>query len=250
LGFHQTGGAIGSFLAPLAIGAIAELLDWRSSFFVMASLGFILFPVLWINFKKPIHFESRKGRGSILVIRQALILILATTIGLLGLRGLTPFATEYFFKGKGTSYSQAIMLFSLLQIAGIFSGPICGRLSDVFGRKKVISILIIIESISLFFITLFQNILLAFTCVIFGFTTFGLLATTDALFSDTTSPEFLGTVIGLNLSVSFGMSVILPPLLGGMIDSYGFGFSFTALSVLIPISIVPLIKTETAMEKT
>jgi len=76
------------------------------------------------------------------------------------------------------------------------------------------------------------------------------LATTDALFSDTTPLEFLGTIIGLNLSVSFGMSVILPPLLGTMIDSYGFGYSFTALSVLIPISIVPLIKAKTVMKKT
>lgn len=76
----------------------------------------------------------------------------------------------------------------------------------------------------------------------FGFATFGLLATTDALFADITPPELLGTVIGFNLTVSFGMSVTIPPALGSVIDIYGFDYSFIALSVIIPLSIVPLIK--------
>jgi FSR family fosmidomycin resistance protein-like MFS transporter len=240
LGFHQTGGAIGSFLAPMAIGAIAELLGWRSAFSIMSSLGFLLLPFLWLSLEEPKRSEKFHRRGNMGVLRQALLLILAVTIGLLGLRGLTPFATQYFGENKGVTYAEATIFFSLLQVAGIFSGPICGRVSDILGRKRIISILILIQSISLFSITLTSNVLLALACVVFGFTTFGLLATTDALFADITPPDFLGTVIGFNLAASYGVSAIIPPLLGSMIDVYGFEYAFTVLSVLIPISIILL----------
>lgn len=247
LGFHQTGGAIGSFLAPMAIGTIAEILGWRSAFLIMAFLGFMLLPLLWLSIEESKPFERVQVRGNISVIRQVIILILALgTLGLLGLRSLTPFATQYFHERKGVTYTQAIILFSLLQVAGIFSGPICGRLSDIMGRKKIISSLILIQSIALFLITLVYNAPLVMVCIIFGFTTFGLLGTTDALIADITPPELFPLVVGFNMTASMGMSVIIPPLLGSAIDIYGFEISFMVLSVLIPISIIPLIRAESS----
>ena len=242
LGFHQAGGAVGSFVAPIAVGAVAALLGWRSAFLTMAVLGFALTILLWISLDAPTRIEAVSTKENINAIRPVLLLILAMTAAFLGLRGLTPFAVKYFEMDKGVTYAEATILFSLLQVAGIFSGPVCGRLSDAFGRKRIIYILVVAEVASLLSITLTQGSPLVLGCLVFGFATFGLLATSDALFADIVPSELLGTVIGFNLTVSFGTSVIIPPLLGGMIDFYGFNYSFIALSAIVPLSIILLMK--------
>jgi MFS family permease len=246
LGFHQTGGALGAFLAPLAIGFITELYGWRSAFLTFSSLGFILLPLLWLILRetRKSHVLSKVSNVFLnkKVFTPILLVILASAFSLLGLRGLNPFATNFFQTEKRVTYVEAAMLFSLLQIAGIFSGPICGRVSDVLGRKRVISILILIQALSLLTITFTVDAPLISACIVFGFTTFGLMATTDALFIDVIPRDFLGILLGLHMTVNYAVSVITPLIIGGMIDQYGFAFSYSLLSVLTPVSIIFLIK--------
>jgi MFS family permease len=74
----------------------------------------------------------------------------------------------------------------------------------------------------------------------FGFTIFGLLAITDAYLSEITPEASLRSMIGLNLSIGFIVGTIIPPILGNMIDLYGFTASFTVLSVISVFGLFPL----------
>ena len=240
MGYHQTGGAIGSFISPLLIGAIVASYGWKSAFLSISSLGFLLAPLLWISLKDIKHVSIIQKRNVKRTYGPALILILTSAIYVVGFRGLNAFAIQYFNEDKAVTFSEATLLFSILQIAGIFSGPICGRLSDIFGRKKIIFSLIILNSLSLFLMTMTQGLLLYLACTLFGFAIFGLLAITDAYLSEITPEESLRSMIGLNLSISFIVGTIIPPLLGNMIDIYGFTLSFAVLSVTSLLSILPL----------
>jgi len=122
-------------------------------------------------------------------------------------------------------------------VAGLFSAPICGKLSDSFGRKKVLITLVAVESLSLFAITVSSNLLLAVPCVIFGFASFGLLAVGEALLADVTPEKQRATIFGINLTVNFSPSIFLVPVLFGLVPSYGFNSGFILLSVLMPLSI-------------
>lgn len=244
MGYHQTGGAIGSFISPLVIGGIILSFGWQSAFLALSFLGFLLSPLLWFYLNDTKNDTKRvltpqKERGT-KAYRPALLLILTSSIFIVGYRGLNAFGTQYFTEGKGVTYSEAIVLFSTLQIAGIFSGPICGRLSDTFGRIKTVFALITLNAFSLFLITVAQGVPLYLACTMSGFAIFGLLATTDAYLSDITPEEFLRTIIGVNLSASFIVGAVISPLLGNMIDIYGFTLSFAMLSITSLISILPL----------
>ncbi len=103
-------------------------------------------------------------------------------------------------------------------------------------------ILIIIESISLFSITMSPISLLFIPCVFFGFAAFGLLAVGEALLADITPIDHYSTIFGINFSISFTGSILLSLVLGGFADVYSFGMGFIILSAIIPLSIPLLLR--------
>ncbi|MEM2094802.1 MAG: MFS transporter, partial [Candidatus Bathyarchaeia archaeon] len=213
MGYHQAGGSVGSFLAPPIIGLLTENHGWRYSFLMFSSIGFILAGLLWIFLEEVTLKPAPSSRENIRDLIDPLTLILSGAIYSITLRGVQSFATKYFQEAKGTTYLEATVLYSSLQVAGIVSGPLSGLLSDLIGRIKVIGILVVVQSVSVLGLRFFNGIPLYLLCVINGFAWFGLLATSDAFIVDITSPRLVGAAIGINLATSFAMSVIVPPIL-------------------------------------
>jgi MFS family permease len=115
-----------------------------------------------------------------------------------------------------------------------------GKLSDVFGRKKVLLVLIVIESISLYAITIMPVDNLIIPCITFGFASFGLLAISDAFLADIAPKEYMATIFGLQFTTSFAVGAIIGPILGITSDLYGYNLGFTIVSLIIPASIIIL----------
>lgn len=252
-GFHQTGGAVGSFVAPLVIGPLVLLLNWRLATAVLSTLGIALSLIVWFvivepkqQVKEETKQQSKGAKTSVKMYSSSLVFIVAAMIAVTGLRGLDSFANQYFIYGRGiTNFAEAAFLFSMLKIAGLFSSPLCGRLSDIFGRKKVLIVLIVIQSASIYALTATPLSILAFPCILFGFASFGSLTITDAFLADITPREYVETIFGLHYTASFLTSVYIPPIQGVIIDSYGFDASFLALSALILFSIPIFLKVKT-----
>jgi MFS family permease len=122
----------------------------------------------------------------------------------------------------------------------LFSAPICGRLSDTYGRKKVLITLVVVESVSLYAITAVPTMVLAVPCIVFGFAAFGLLTVGEALLADVTPENQRAAIFGINLTVNFSPYLFLTPVLFALPDSYGYNLGFIALSLLMLLSI-PLI---------
>jgi MFS family permease len=181
-----------------------------------------------------------KTYGSIAVFFAAAYLYV------LGLRGTDAFAPQYFVYGRGMEAFAASLLFSTFKVAGLFSAPLCGWLSDKYNRKKVLIALVIIESISLYAITITPTVLLAVPCIVFGFAAFGLLGVGEALLADITPPDQLSRVFGWNFTVNFSSSIVLAPALGFISDNYTFDLGFLLLSAVMPLSILFILKTKTA----
>jgi len=240
LGYHQAGGSVGSFLAPLLAGFLVESFGWRYSFLALSSLGFIVAVLLWMLLKEVATETISGSTPNLRNLTDPLILILTAMIYSVALRGVQSFATKYFQEVKGATYFEATILYSTLQVAGIISGPLSGRLSDIIGRAKVIGTLIVVQSLSVFGLVLFRGAPLYLPCIIYGFASFGLLATSDAFIVDVTSRDLVGTAIGINLAASFAMSVLVPPILGSSIDAHGFNTSFAMMSEVSLSSLLPL----------
>jgi len=255
LGLHQTGGAIGSFVGPFITGVLVLSFGWRPAAMLLAVPGLIVAATLWFSVSPERHYDEvarqEKGRSGIADLKThvpAVIFIVAAFIYVLGLRGTDVFANEYFAIGRGIEIAEASFLFSMLKVAGLFSAPLCGRLSDGFGRKKVLATLVVTESLSLLAITFSPNIILAVPCVVFGFASFGLLAVGEALLADVTPEKQRATIFGINLTASFSPSIFLVPVLFGLAESSGFNSGFILLSALMPLSIplLLIIKTKSS----
>jgi MFS family permease len=112
----------------------------------------------------------------------------------------------------------------------------------MFDRKKVLAILVIVGSVSLYAITATPTILLAVPCIVFGFAASGLLAVGDTLLADITPQDQMNVVFGINATISFTSALVISPLLGIIADQYSFNAGFTILSLLMPLSIPLLLK--------
>jgi MFS family permease len=253
LGLHQTGGAIGSFIAPILAGALVLNFGWRPALMVLAIPGIILALILLlsINQEHP-HEEAAQNETSKTsftkrsVYGSALLFMAAAFIYVLGQRGTDAFANQYFVRGRGIeNFLEASLLFAALKLAGLFSAPLCGRLSDIYDRKKVLIALVIVESISLYAITVTPTTFLVAPCIIFGFAAFGLLSVGEALLADITPPDQRNTVFGVNFTINFSSAPILSLGLGIIADQYSFAAGFILLSALMPLSIPILLKIRT-----
>ena len=251
LGLHQTGGAIGSFVGPFITGILVFVFGWRPAFIMFAVPGLVTAAALWFSLSperqtEDVQEEKRHiGFADLKMYAPAFVFMAAAFIYVFGLRGTDVFANQYFNLGRGIEIAEASILFSLLKVAGLFSAPICGRLSDAFGRKTVLVILVVVESLSLFAITVSPTLVLAIPCVVFGFASFGLLAVGEALLADVTPEKQRATIFGINLTLSFSPSIFLVPVLFGLVPFYGFNFGFILLSALMPLSIPLLLMVKT-----
>jgi MFS family permease len=249
LGYHQTGGSVGSFIAPIAIGAVVEAAGWRMASIAVSLMGIVVALVLWYRLSDP-HTKADETKGprpTLQELKGPLVLVLAAAIYVVAFRGLTLFGIFYFnAKNMG---SEAFLLLASSQVAGIFSGPICGRFSDKIDRKKVILYLVLVEGASAFGLVLLRGAPLYAVLLVFGFAFYGLLATMDAFIGDITRPEFYGTVIGINMAASFIVSSILSPTLGASIGIVGYDASFTILAAISLLSLPIIGLTKLSREK-
>jgi MFS family permease len=248
LGLHQTGGAIGSVVGPILTGFLVLNLTWNNALAILAFPGVILAVTLWslIGSKQSAERKSKPQKirlDQLKAYSSVALMVAAAFIYVLGLRGTDAFASTYFVDGRGIqNFLEASLLFASLKVSGLFSAPICGRLSDTYSRKRVLIILVIIESASLYAITITPITLLIIPCVIFGFAAFGLLGVGEALLADITPEDQRSIIFGLNYTISFSSSILLAPALFALAGIYNYNAGFIILSALMPFSILILLK--------
>jgi MFS family permease len=253
LGLHQTGGAIGSVAGPILTGFLVLNLKWKNALVILAFPGIILALVLWflIGSKSSIDKNSKMqkiGLGQLKNYGSVALMLAAAFIYVLGLRGTDAFAPTYFGDGRGIqNVFEVSLLFASLKVSGLFSAPICGRISDMYSRKQVLIILVIIESASLYAITITPITLLIIPCVIFGFAAFGLLGVGEALLADITPEDKRSIIFGLNYTISFSSSILLAPALFAIAGIYNYNAGFIMLSALMPLSILILLKVKSRL---
>ncbi len=238
MGFHQIGGSIGSVLSPLIAGLVITFFNWRTAFVMLAVVGPLLAFIVQQYLKEPEMRQEEQSIGHF--NREPIILIIGSALYSLALRGLDAFAIPLLVEGRNLAFLDASVLFSLQKAAGIISAPVCGRISDKTSRKVIISVLTIIQISSLFTIILLPPLFLALSSIIFGFSSFGLLAVSDAFLSDITPIRSLGKVFGLNFTVNFLSAAILPLIFGGLIDNFGYNTPFFLLGLFTVTGLIPL----------
>lgn len=145
LGVHAIGGSFAEVLAPLSVGFLLAMLDWRSTLIVSVvptvALGICF---IWVARaipvveRKPVSKQDlmnlfdlwRQGNGIRIVVMISLY-----NMGLIAMMSMIPL---YLASEQGFSPGMIGITFSALLIIGAIAQPWIGKISDMVGRRPVL----------------------------------------------------------------------------------------------------------------
>jgi MFS family permease len=257
LGVHLIGGSASFFLAPIIAVNIASFWGWRGSFISLAlptALLGLMFYALLTQKRISRHSDAvAAGRAEASAPapgnrRRLIAFLILTVIGGGAGFSITGFIPLYLVDHFGISEKIAGSMIAITYSAGLWAGPLGGYLSDRLGRVPLVigtgifgGILVLLLKVmpfglgfgDLFFINgLGIGVLLLFI----GFNSFVRMPVSEAYIMEQTHAHRRSTVYGIYYFAMQQAGGIFAPLVGLVVDHYGFQACFT-LSGVIMISV-------------
>ena len=142
---------------------------------------------------------------------QALFLIVfSNLLGFGIIIPLLPYYAEHF----GANPNEVTLLMASYSLMQLIFSPILGRISDIYGRKKILVLCLIGSAISYFLLYFATN----FALVLFARSVAGLFGSTTAIanayVTETTSSINRSKGMGL-IGAAFGLGFVFGPIIGG-----------------------------------
>ncbi|MFC1933138.1 MFS transporter [Chloroflexota bacterium] len=240
LGLHQIGGNASYFLTPLiAIGIAATLGGWRSSFITLAIptiiFGIVLYALLGRRryTRQPehripnSHTETPSTPSYLRKLVPFIILGIVIQVSVYSAITFIPlFVVDHLKAGE----EAGAALLSLFHSSGLWASPLGGYLSDRIGKVPVMLTVCLIAGPFIYLLSLvsfgwsiFLVLLVMGTCMHIA------MPVVEAYIISHTSERNRSTTLGIYYSVSRGGSGLIMPVLGYLIDQFGFGAGFTIL---------------------
>lgn len=243
LGFHEMGASTSFLITPLIAAAIASVWSWRGAFITMAIPTFIIGLFLFRSTRKSkvvtgVEKESVKDNdGESLSkdrkFRLVVFLLLSVLTGGL-VSSVYAFITLYAVGEMGASTVGAASLLSLQSCAGLLISPVAGYLSDRFGRVPII----ITTSFLGAFVVYMLNWApyywgIAALMVLLGIATYSRMPVSEAFIISHTTIRNRSLIYGIYYSSMTEAGAVFAPIMGYLIDNYGFNNCFNWATIAI-----------------
>ncbi|GGG00931.1 MFS transporter [Paenibacillus abyssi] len=279
LSIHSVGANVGDALAPLAIGSILAVLDWRQvvAFNVVPGV-FIALAILFFlrnlyvvkkdkkeadtgtgkaadttKAKEGMSFkEYFSGLKSLLKNRNLLIISSSSGFRSMTQNALNTFLPLYLFYELMFSEAMLGVALFVLQLAGLIAAPISGTLSDRLGRKRIIMASMLMTAAVLVVMAAAPNskFFVVFIAVL-GFFLYAIRPVMQAWLMDSTPKKMAGTSIGLLFGVQAMFSALAPTAAGLVADRFGLfsTFYFVAATIVIANFLIFFMPNQTTNKK-
>jgi len=239
LGFHNIGGSASNSLTPIVAVAAAGALGWRNAYIALA-IPMIIFGILFylrlghLTVRGKAHagqaqsgddrIPDRPGRMRYLVI----FLILSTFTSAL-IHTTNSFIPLLMVDHFGTSKEIAAGALTLMYSAGLWANPLGGYLADRMGSIRVILGVCFIAGPSILLVTLLPYGLgLGAVLIVLGFIVFARMSASEAYIVRRAPIDKRSTILGIYFFSSQEGGAIMTPIVGYVIDHYGFTAAFGA----------------------
>ncbi|MFH0772957.1 MAG: MFS transporter [bacterium] len=172
--------------------------------------------------------------------KPLLTIFLIVFVDLLGFGIVLPLLPYIAEKYQASPLTIGILgaTYSLFQL---IAGPLLGRLSDRYGRKKLLAISQIGSAIGYLILGLANNLPLLFLARIIDGITGGNISITQAYIADITTKENRAKGMGV-IGAAFGLGFIFGPAIGGFLAKYNYGYpGFFAMGVSIITVILTIV---------
>lgn len=249
LGFHLIGGSSSFWLVPLLAAPIAVAWGWRSSYITLTVPIIILGVVLYVLIGRRIRIQRSEpqtpdGEVSTTPARTRwrqlvpfLVMSVATgTMVQSVLAYLSLYAVDYF----GVAEATAAVIVAIAPAVGLFAAPLGGYLSDRVGGVPVLVSVSFLAVLLIYLLGVVPNIpLLVAVMVAIGVVTNTRMPTSESYIVGHAPQHRRSTILGLYYFAGAEMAGLLTPVIGYLIDRFGFYSSFSiATAILAPVTVV------------
>lgn len=257
LSIHGLGANLGDALAPLAMGTLLAILDWRQvvAFNIVPGLLMALIILFFLrnlyvtSKKKKTDADAQSGNEEKLTFKEyfsgvaglfknpSLILISTSS----GFRSMTQNVLYTFlplYLAYEMLFNEFWVGFSLfvLQAAGMIAAPISGILSDKIGRKTIIMGSMFMTAVVFLMMAIANGSKLFVVFIgILGFFLYAIRPVMQAWLMETTPKKMAGTSIGFLFGVQSMFSALAPVAAGLIADRFGLysTFYFVAITIVL-----------------
>ena len=239
LGIHGVGGQLGRFIAPIVIALLISRLQWRVAAGVCALPAVAAIVLSVLTLKEP----KERGEKGLMRGFTLPILLLVLTLGLQGavFQGITSFLPSFLVE-RGASLNTAGLITGIMLGTGIVAQPLGGMLGDKVSKWKIIffSLLGLTLLFFLFYLTsinISQGPVISYRLLIslligMGFCIFLIFPVGLALSAELARGERVGTSVGAVFGGGLVFASLTLPVMGYLIDNYGFMSGFGFLGIL------------------
>jgi len=243
LGFHMIGGSASFFLVPLIAAAIATAWGWRGPFITLAIpamvFGIVFYVLLgrWVGTKKTEHTVISTHEETLPTPRRIRYLvsfiILSTFSGAVVMSAIS-FIPLFVVDRFGVSEGAAAALVAVIYSAGLWASPLGGHLSDRLGTVPVTLVACLITGPVIYLLNLVPYGLgFGALLLIIGMAMYIRMPAAEAYIISHTSERHRSTVLGIYYFGSMEGAGVITPIIGYLIDQYGFYLSFTIAGVAL-----------------
>lgn len=243
LGIHQVGGTSSFFLSPLIAVGIATHFGWRGSFITLAIITLVfgvVFYMLLGRWERTRKFKQTRFENHVETPaptdnlgRLVVILVLGITsyaVILSAISFIPLFAVDYLRVSEGIGAA----LLATVHFAGLLAGPLGGYLSDRFGKVVVMIVTGLIAGPLLYLLSLsFYGWLIYFLVFIIGMAMYVTMPVVESYIIGYVSEQRRSRILGIYYFGSRGGGGILMPVIGYLIDRFGFSISFTIVGAFL-----------------
>lgn len=240
LGIHLIGGTSSFWIVPLLAAPIAAVWDWRASYLILTIptmvLGILLYTLIGRRSQGKIQPEQPHPEEpdqaipetSARVNWQALtpFIILSVATGTM-IMSISSYLSLYAVDELGLSPEVAALLMAVTPAVGVFGAPFGGYLSDRFGGIRVMLVLSVLAIPLVYLQGVSPNAaVLTIMMLAVGLVTNTRMPTSESYIAGATPANRRATVLGLYFFAGTEVSGVLTPLVGKLIESYGFQTTF------------------------
>jgi MFS family permease len=248
LGIHEIGGGTSFFVVPLVAAVIAAAWGWRGSF-----IGLAIPPLIFgIIFHRILGRRAVMGRTQPTTIKhheeaapkpgylRRLVALIVLSVGTGGVvASVAAFFPLYMVDQFGASEQTAASLMSIYYSAGLWVSPLGGYISDRLGRVPVLVVNSLISGAAIYLLTLAPYGLVSGSLfLILGITTFVRLPVSEAYIIGQTTERNRSTIYGIYYFSMTESGAVLAPIMGLIVDRFGFHNGFTIATVAIVVVVL------------
>ena len=249
LGMHLVGGTSSFWVVPLLAAPIALAWGWRGSYITLTAPVIVLGIVLYILIGRRTRLQAAEPQTPAAEVpapaarsrwRQLVPFLVMTVATGTMVQSVGAYFSLYAVDHFGVAEATAAALVAITPAVGLIAGPLGGYLSDRFGGVPVLTAVGFLAIPLIYALGVVPNILsLAAVMVAMGIVSSTRMPTSEAYIIGHAPQRRRSTILGFYFFAGAEMAGLLTPVVGNLIDRFGFYTTFSIVSaVLAPIIVV------------